>query len=65
MSTHAQQEQDCRGTLLVFNCHEAWVSQLAVLGYQLDIIVGLKGQYKDTWDRQMRPIPPNSRLLSL
>jgi len=65
MSTHGQQEQDCRGTLLVFNCHEAWVSQLAVLGYELDIIVGLKGQYKGTWDRQMRPIPPNSRLLSL
>ncbi len=62
---HPQQEQDCRGTLLVFNCHEAWVSQLSVLGYDLDIIVGLKGQYKDTWDRQMRPIPPNSRLLSL
>ena len=41
------------------------MSQLAVLGYQLDIIVGLKGQYKGTWDRQMRPIPPNSRLLSL
>ncbi len=65
MSMHPQQEQDCRGTLLVFNCHEAWVSQLSVLGYDLDIIVGLKGQYKGTWDRQMRPIPPNSRLLSL
>ena len=65
MSTHEQQEQDRKRTLLVFNCHEAWVSQLSVLGYQLDIIVGLKGQYTDSWDRQMRPIPPNSRLLSL
>lgn len=65
MSTHGQPEPNRERTLLVFNCHEAWVSQLGVLGYQLDIIVGLKGQYKETWDRQMRPIPPNSRLLSL
>ncbi|MBL7152244.1 MAG: glycosyltransferase [Phycisphaerae bacterium] len=65
MSTYGQQEPNRTRTLLVFNCHEAWVSQLAVLGYELDIIVGLKGQYKDTWDQQMRPVPPNSRLLSL
>ena len=65
MSMHGQQEPNRKRTLLVFNCHEAWVSQLAVLGYDLDIIVGLKGQYKGTWDRQMRPIPANSRLLSL
>ena len=52
-------------TLLVFNCHEAWVYQLAILGYQLDIIVGLKGQYKQIWDQQMRPLPPNSRLITL
>jgi len=52
-------------TLLVFNCHEAWVYQLGVLGYDLDIIVGLKGRYKQTWDEQMRPVPPNSRLISL
>lgn len=52
-------------TLLVFNCHEAWVYQLGVLGYHLDIIVGLKGQYKNSWDEQIRPIPPKSRLISL
>jgi len=51
--------------LLVFNCHEAWVYQLAVLGYRLDIAVGLKGRYKSTWDRQMRPVPANARLVSL
>ncbi|MBN2136611.1 MAG: glycosyltransferase [Sedimentisphaerales bacterium] len=65
MNTHDQQGLNRKRTLLVFNCHEAWVSQLAVLGYPLDIIVGLKGQYKSTWDEQMRPIPPNARLLSL
>ena len=37
-------------TLLIFNCHEAWVYQLEILGYPLDIIIGLKGQYKQTWD---------------
>jgi glycosyltransferase involved in cell wall biosynthesis len=60
-----QPEQINEKRLLVFNCHEAWVYQLGVLGYGLDIIVGLKGQFKDTWDEQMRPVPPNSRLLSL
>jgi glycosyltransferase involved in cell wall biosynthesis len=52
-------------TLLVFNCHEAWVYQLGGLGYKLDIIVGLKGQHKTTWDQQMRPIPPDSRIITL
>ncbi|MHC4742670.1 MAG: glycosyltransferase [Planctomycetota bacterium] len=65
MSTQSQHRAARRRKLLVFNCHEAWVSQLAVLGYQLDIIVGLKGQYKKTWDMQMRPIPPDSQLLTL
>lgn len=52
-------------TLLVFNCHEAWVYQLGALGYDLDIIVGLEGRHKKTWDEQMRPVPPNSRLIGL
>ena len=51
--------------LLVFNCHEAWVYMLGVLGYSLDIIVGLKGRYKQSWDQQMRPLPADSRLVSL
>jgi hypothetical protein len=59
-------EQDTHDkTLLVFNCHEAWVYQLGALGYALDIITGLKGTYKPTWDEQMRPVPPHSRLISL
>ncbi|HUS72001.1 MAG TPA: glycosyltransferase [Sedimentisphaerales bacterium] len=58
-------EDASRRTLLVFNCYEAWVYQLRVLGYDLDIIVGLKGRYKPTWDEQMRPVPPNSRLITL
>jgi hypothetical protein len=52
-------------TLLVFNCHEAWVYQLGALGYALDIIIGLKGTYKQAWDEQMRPAPPNSRFVTL
>lgn len=62
---HNYEENVKNKTLLVFNCHEAWVYQLGVLGYALDIIVGLKGRYKQTWDRQMRPMPPNSRLITL
>ena len=52
-------------TLLVFNCHEAWVYQLGVLGLPLDIIVGLKGRHKQYWDEQIRPIPDNSRFITL
>ena len=62
---HNQEEHTNNKTLLVFNCHEAWVYQLGVLGYALDIIVGLKGRYKQNWDEQMRPAPPNSRLITL
>jgi glycosyltransferase involved in cell wall biosynthesis len=64
--TQKSPERDAsRRTLLVFNCHEAWVYQLGVLGYDLDIIVGLQGRYKPTWDEQIRPVPPNSRLITL
>jgi len=52
-------------TLLVFNCHEPWVYQLGILGCNLDIIIGLKGRYKQTWDEQMRPLPARSRLITL
>jgi hypothetical protein len=47
---HNQENYVNNKTLLVFNCHEAWVYQLGVLGYALDIIVGLKGRYKQSWD---------------
>ncbi|KPL25221.1 MAG: hypothetical protein AMJ75_01405 [Phycisphaerae bacterium SM1_79] len=60
-----QEAQAKEKTLLVFNCHEPWVYQLGALGYKLDIIIGLKGRYLETWDEQMRPMPPNSRLITL
>jgi glycosyltransferase involved in cell wall biosynthesis len=60
-----QEENTKNETLLVFSCHEAWVYQLGWLGYNLDIIVGLKGKYNFTWDERMRPVPPNSRLITL
>ncbi|MBN1506864.1 MAG: glycosyltransferase family 4 protein [Sedimentisphaerales bacterium] len=52
-------------TLLVFNCHEPWVYQLGVLGYALDIVVGLKGKYNKGWDYCMRPLPAHARLITL
>jgi len=52
-------------TLLVFNCHEPWIHQLGVLGYTLDIIVGLKGKYNQGWDYRMRPLPVRARLITL
>jgi len=51
--------------LLVFNCHEAWVHQLGVLGCELDIIIGLKGHHATGWDSRMRPLPAKSRTLTL
>jgi hypothetical protein len=57
--------EQIKKTLLVFNCHEPWVYQLAYLGFNLDIIIGLKGRYTIGWDEQMRPIPPNARLITL
>jgi glycosyltransferase involved in cell wall biosynthesis len=60
-----QRQQNGQKTLLVFNCHEPWVYQLGVLGYKLDIIIGLKGRHTLGWDEQMRPLPANSRLINL
>jgi glycosyltransferase involved in cell wall biosynthesis len=51
--------------LLVFNCHEAWVHQLSGIGFGLDVIVGLKGRYTETWDERMRPLPAEARLVTL
>ncbi len=56
---------DFERRLLVFNCHEAWVHQLAGMGYALDVIVGLKGRYTETWDERMRPLPGGARLVTL
>jgi hypothetical protein len=52
-------------TILVFNCHEAWVYQLGCLGCKLDIVVGLSGRYHSGWDERMRPIQSNARLVRL
>ncbi len=53
-----QQGKNSKKTLLVFNCHEAWVHQPGALGYNLDIITGLKGRYKQGWDEQICPLEP-------
>jgi glycosyltransferase involved in cell wall biosynthesis len=58
-------EQQNKRTLLVFNCHEPWVYQLSYLGFDLDIIIGLKGRYTSGWDEQMRPVPKSGRLIGL
>jgi hypothetical protein len=49
--------------LLVFDCHEAWVFQLRVLPYLMDVVIGLRGRHTDGWDQAMRPVPPNARLV--
>ena len=56
---------DHRGRLLVFNCHEPWVNQLSCLPFDLDVVVGLKGRFRQGWDEQLRPVPPNARLIEL
>lgn len=54
-----------RPRLLVFNCHEAWVYQLHVLPFDLDVIVGLPGRHTLGWDERIRPVPENARLITL
>ncbi len=51
--------------ILVFDCHEAWVYQLRLLRWPLDIIVGLRGRHIQGWDERMRPVPAGARLLRL
>ncbi len=51
--------------LLVLNCHEPWIYQLRVLDAALDVVVDLPGRKVAGWDERMRPVPPNTRLLSL
>jgi Glycosyl transferases group 1 len=53
------------GRLLVLNCHEAWIHQLRHLGRPLDIVVGLPGRHTRVWDTAMRPLPANSRTITL
>jgi hypothetical protein len=56
-------ENSLSGRLLVFDCHEAWVYQLRLLGLPMDIVVGLRGRHKSGWDEAMRPLPPRARLI--
>jgi glycosyltransferase involved in cell wall biosynthesis len=53
------------GRLAVFNCHEPWVYQLRALGRPLDIITDLPGRHARCWDESLRPILPNTRIVSL
>lgn len=58
-------ESLARRRILVFNCHEAWVYQLRVLGRPLDIILDLKGRRTAGWDFSARPAPGTARFVSL
>lgn len=65
---HEQESSMKRGderTLLVFPCHVPWVYQLGVLGFNLDIVVGLRGNHNTGWDARMRPLPARARLITL
>ena len=53
------------GRIAVFNCHEAWVYQLRALALPIDIITDLPGREVRGWDFRVRPLPPQSRLISL
>lgn len=61
---HGSVKAHSKGRLLVFNCHEAWVYQLASLDYDLDIVVELPGRHTLDWDHHARPLPAGARLLT-
>jgi hypothetical protein len=52
------------GRIAVFNCHEAWIYQLRALALPIDIIA-VPGREVRGWDFRVRPMPPQSRLISL
>lgn len=51
--------------LLTFNSHEAYVYDLARLGYPMDVVVDLPGHHVVGWDDRMRPCPPNVRTIGI
>jgi len=51
--------------LLVFNCHEAWVHQLRLLGFPFDVVIQLRGRRVSGWDAAMRPAPNEARFVKL
>jgi len=51
--------------VLTCNSHEAYVSALAEVAVDLDIIDGLPGRYTQQWDTRIRPIPAGARLISI
>ncbi|MBF0109366.1 MAG: glycosyltransferase [Magnetococcales bacterium] len=51
--------------LLTLNSHEAWIHQLEALGYPLAIIDGLPNREVSSWDKRIRPVPENARLITL
>ncbi|HTZ73744.1 MAG TPA: glycosyltransferase [Candidatus Aquilonibacter sp.] len=58
-------ERTSNGRLLVFDCHEAWVYQLRVVDWPMDIVVGLPGRDTSGWDTAMRPVPANGSCVKL
>ena len=51
--------------LLTFNSHEAYIYDLARLGWPMDVVVDLGGHHHKDWDERMRPLPANIRLCKL
>lgn len=51
--------------ILTLNSHEAAVFLLSKLGYPMDVVDFLPGRYTRSWDKRIRPIPPNVQIITL
>lgn len=51
--------------LLTFNSHEAYVYGLAQIKEQWHVIDQLPGRYISSWDKRIRPVPANVKLITL
>jgi hypothetical protein len=49
--------------VLTFNCHEGYVHLLGKLGCDIDIVDGLPGRDRRSWDLRARPVPLRARLI--
>lgn len=51
--------------VLTFNSHEAYIHILARTGYPMDVVCDLPGHHVVGWDKRMRPLPNNARVIGL
>lgn len=63
--SNSNQDVMSQRNLLTFNSHEAYVYGLAQINEQWHVIDQLPGRYTLSWDKRIRPVPDNVKLITL